>query len=105
MAPLDLRYALRGDFFRHRLQPMFSLRYVAKQDRISKEFGEIPAPEFTVLDFHTTWQLNAKMAANVGVNNLLDRAYFEHLSRAVRGGKTPIYSPGRSFTLGFNYTF
>ncbi|MGV4477681.1 TonB-dependent receptor domain-containing protein [Ornithobacterium rhinotracheale] len=105
MAPLDLRYALRGDFFRHRLQPMFSLRYVAKQDRISKEFGEIPAPEFTVLDFHTTWQLNAKMAANVGINNLLDRAYFEHLSRAVRGGKTPIYSPGRSFTLGFNYTF
>jgi len=96
-APLDLRYALSGGFLNNKLQPFFAYRYVLKQDRISKTFGETQTPSFSTLDFNIAYQLNNYIEASAGIQNLFDESYYEHLNRPVKGQPRAVYSPGRSF--------
>jgi iron complex outermembrane receptor protein len=69
-----------------------------EQNRISKDFGEIKSPSFTVVDVNIKYTLSKAFNLSLGVNNLLDEAYFEHLNRSIAGtAKRPIFSPGRNF--------
>ncbi len=97
--PLDLRYSLGGHFFKDKLYPEFSLRNVSKQNRISSDYGETKTPAFSLLDFKSTYSFNDKIQMIVGVRNITDQAYYEHLSRSVKGSQRPIYAPGRSYYL------
>ncbi len=96
IAPFDLRYALVGSYFDGKLKPEASVRYVTQQDRISASFGETVTPTFTLIDVKVQYQISGSLNAIVGVNNLLDVAYFEHLTRSVRSTPNAIMSPGRN---------
>jgi len=103
IAPLDIRYTLMGKYFNNTLFPIVSIRHVIKQDRISEEFGETKTPSFTLLDATISYRFLKFCSATVGVNNLLDQAYYEHLSRSVKGSDpTPIYAPGRNVFVSLN---
>ncbi len=96
--PMQFRYRLLGSFIKHKLNAELSFRNSFKQNRVAESYGETKTPAFQVVDIDASYQLNKWLTLSSGIQNLLDEAYYEHLSRSVRGGDTrPIYSPGRSF--------
>jgi iron complex outermembrane receptor protein len=105
IAPLDLRYQLTGTYLDNRLRPQLVLRHAAKQSRTSNEFGETATPAFTLLDVRVEYALSNQLSVNLGVNNLFDEAYFEHLNRSVRGTMDPIFAPGRNVFANLNFSF
>lgn len=106
IAPLDLRYHLSGSYFKKRLSPYITLRYVIEQNRISPEFGENASPSFGLIDLGLSFQVHRIFGITAGVQNLLDANYYEHLTRSSRGANAqPIYAPGRSYFLSFNLDF
>ncbi|SEP69371.1 iron complex outermembrane recepter protein [Solimonas aquatica] len=91
-------------------------RLVAAQHRVQPGYGNVVGQDlgqtagFTTLALNLAWQPTPKLLASAGVDNVLDRAYAEHLSRggsAVAGYPTAsrVYEPGRFFwarlKLGF----
>ncbi len=105
IAPLDLRYSLSGNFIGGKLRPEVTFRHVLRQARISEEFGETETPSFSLLNASLTYQLTGITRMNLGVNNLFDENYYEHLNRSVRGGASPIFEPGRNFFASVNFVF
>lgn len=94
--PLDLRYTLTGNYFNNKLFPELNFHYAMKQKRISDEFGESSTPAFMVVDVKVSYYLADKIKLNLGIYNLFDENYYEHLSRSVKGTTNYIYSPGRN---------
>ncbi len=105
IAPLDLRYSLSGSFIEGKLRPEVTFRHVLRQARISEEFGETETPSFSLLNASLTYQLTEITRVNLGVNNLFDENYYEHLNRSVRGSASPIFEPGRNFFASVNFVF
>ena len=103
--PLDSRYALGANLCKKKFQPEFSIRHSFKQNRIARDFGETETPSFTLADFKLSYFASDYFKLIGGVRNIFDEAYYEHLSRSVKGtDNEPIYAPGRSFyvTLAIN---
>jgi iron complex outermembrane receptor protein len=105
IAPLDLRYAISGSYLNNTLLPLITFRYVLKQDRISHAFGETATASFNLLDFVLTYQFSQYLGATVGVQNIFDETYYEHLNRFVKDQPYPIYAPGRNFYLSVFLNF
>ncbi len=105
IAPLDFRYALYANYLEGKLRPEVSFRYVAQQSRVSKEFGERKSPSFNLLDIKVGYRITKNLSVNAGMNNILDKNYFEHLSRSVRGANAPIFAPGRNVFGNVKYSF
>lgn len=100
IAPLDFRYEVSGHFLNDKFLPSAQIRHVVKQDRISTDFGETSTPGFTLLDILMTYRIAKSWQVNVGIYNLFDKTYYEHLNRSVRSATArPIYAPGRSFLI------
>ena len=100
IAPIDLRYTAMAYFVKNRLGPEATVRFVGAQNRISREFGENVSPEFTAVDLNVHYELIDGLSVSVGVLNVFDVAYFEHLNRSVRApGAPPLYAPGRNITF------
>jgi iron complex outermembrane receptor protein len=97
--PLDIRYKLGAHLCKQKFTPELSLRYSAKQNRIAENYGETETPDFTVFDFKAKYQLTDYFQIIGGIRNLFDEAYYEHLSRSVKGSNDAIYAPGRNFYL------
>lgn len=104
--PLDLRLHLKGQFFRQRLEPRITLRQVWTQSRISSEFGEMKTDGFFLVDVQAGYQIIPSLRLAAGVHNLLDRAYAEHLNRAVSNTlpRARILEPGRNFFLTASFS-
>lgn len=105
IAPFDLRYVLSGSYLKNKLKPEATLRHVTGQDRISQEFGETNTPSFTLLDVKVGYAFTDQLSANIGINNLFDENYYEHLNRSVRGSNSPIFAPGRNFLVNVSFLF
>ncbi|MDA3824207.1 MAG: TonB-dependent receptor [Bacteroidales bacterium] len=105
IAPFDISYLLLGSYFNKKLRPEISYRYVLGQSRISSEYGETTTPTFNLLDTKISYKFGSALSLSTGIKNIFNVAYYEHLSRSVRGTPNPIYSPGRSFFVSFNVQF
>jgi iron complex outermembrane receptor protein len=92
------------------------LRAVAAQDRVAVNQGNIVgqdigrSPGFAVLSLNASWKAGAQARISGGIDNLLDQAYAEHISRA--GGAiagfiqtTRVNEPGRTFWLKLDLTY
>jgi iron complex outermembrane recepter protein len=103
--PLDIRLSLSGSYFDGKLNPALTYRYVTEQERVSEEFSENSTPAFSLLDISVDYKLLKSLKMRAGVKNLLDEAYYEHLTRAYSGKPdSPLYAPGRNVYLTLNYT-
>lgn len=83
-------------------------RMVAAQRRVSVNQGNIvgqdlgPSGGFAIFSLNAAWRPSSRMQLSVGVDNLLDRSYSEHLSRGgveVAGFPSPalrLPEPGRN---------
>jgi iron complex outermembrane receptor protein len=56
-------------------------RFVARQDRIDPSFAENATPGFSVWDLRGRWEFAPRAWLEIGVENLLDKEYNEHLTR------------------------
>lgn len=80
--------------------------YNGKQERISKEFGETETPSFILFNISTDYLIKKHIKIKLEIENILNKNYYEHLSRAVRGlNNTPIYERGRSINFSIQYIF
>lgn len=97
--PLDARISVFGQYWQNRITPRITWRQVCRQDRVSTEFGEQETDGFGLLDLQVGVQVIKPLRISVGVQNLLDESYSEHLSRAVSGSMpaTRLLAPGRSW--------
>ncbi len=84
------------------------VRAVASQDRVDEGRGNIigtdvgPTPGFAVLSLHAGYRASRQVKFTAGVDNLLDKTYAEHVSRAgadVAGFEqtTRVNEPGRTY--------
>jgi len=103
--PMEFRYRLSGSFFQQKLRTEAIYRHSFKQTRIAESYGENETPAFDVVDLKASYALTPKINVRGGVNNLLDEAYYEHLSRNINGSTRPLYSPGRSFYVSVAFNF
>ena len=104
--PMQFRYRLLGSFIQNKLNIELDFRNSFKQNRIAGSYGETKTPAFQVVDIDTSYKVNKWLTVSSGIQNLFDEAYYEHLSRSVRGADArPIYSPGRSFYFSLAFGF
>ncbi len=91
-------------------------RAIAKQDRVDVGSGNIAGQDIgvtgatTVLSFNGGWKPSERLLVTAGIDNLLDKAYAEHISRA--GTAIPgfdqtarVNEPGRTAWLKAQYSF
>ena len=104
--PLDFGITLGCLMFKEKFTPKVTFRRALGQQRVSKEFGETPTPAFSVVNLSGAIKINKSFNASFGVNNVFNTAYYEHLSRSVKGGNPyPIYEPGRNIFATFSYNW
>ncbi|MEZ5561060.1 MAG: TonB-dependent copper receptor [Pseudomonadales bacterium] len=108
MPPLEARVSLVYTADRFTLGGL--VRWVADQDRVDIGRGNVvgqdvaESDDFTVLSVNGSYALSRSVNLSAGVDNLLDDAYAEHLSRA--GASVPgfvqterVLEPGRTLWL------
>lgn len=102
--PLDFRWKLQAE-----LSPVvlsLNYRFAAQQNRVDPGFGELRTPSFSVVDLHSKYEIFRNAYIDAEVSNLFDHAYAEHLNRTLTGNQNMrILERGRSFNLGFTYSF
>lgn len=108
MPPLELRVG--ADYGRGRWHAGALLRHVAAQQRVAVNQGNVvgqdigPSPSFSVISVNAAVELPRGLLLTAGIDNLLDRNYAEHLSRAgsMLSGyvqTTRVNEPGRTLWL------
>jgi iron complex outermembrane receptor protein len=112
MPPLEARTALTYTGERFTVGGL--IRYAADQDRVDIGRGNIvgqdiaPTDAFTILSLNGSYRLSPRLNLSMGIDNLLDETYAEHLSRAgamVSGyvQSQRINEPGRTLWLKVNF--
>lgn len=101
--PFESSVIFSYKFFRNKLIPKFTFRWVAEKSSVSEAQFEKESPGFMVSDVSVYYLFNRYFSLSCGVNNIFDNAYYEHLNRNIVGSKTSLYEPGRVFY--FNLMF
>lgn len=106
IAPLEGRFNLRYVTDRYSLGAY--LRAVAKQNRIAYHQGNIvgydlaTSKSFSTLSFNGSYRLNSSVDLSVGIDNVLNKTYAEHLNKAGNAGFG--YASEEQFnSIGRNY--
>ncbi|MBA4136581.1 MAG: TonB-dependent copper receptor [Opitutus sp.] len=112
LPPLEARLALAYT------RPAWSagglVRAVARQDRVALNQGNIvghdlgPTAGFAVVSLHGSWKPGEHTRLSAGLDNVFNRTYAEHLSRAGAaiagfGQTTRVNEPGRMLWLKFDF--
>jgi len=105
IAPMDLRYSLIGHFLGDKLEVEGTYRHVWAQDRVSTAYKEGASPAFSLIDIKAGYELGKYFQLSAGVQNLLDVAYYEHLSRVIKAMNRPLYAPGRNIFVALTVKF
>ncbi|PCE33968.1 TonB-dependent copper receptor [Burkholderia ubonensis] len=105
MPPLEARFGV--EYTRGAWSAGGLWRVVASQHRyalnegnvVGKDFG--PSAGFGVLSLHAQYNVSKTVQVSVGIDNVLDKAYTEHLNLAGNAGfgyaaNTPVTEPGRT---------
>ncbi len=95
--PLEGRISASYVFLQGKLMPEISLRAVSEQNNISETFGESRTPGFVLANVAVRYAPFQFINISAGVNNIFDKAYYEHLNRRNREDGSSLYEPGRVF--------
>ena len=101
--PLNLNARFSYKLFQEKLTPNLNFRYVAAQNNVSTAMMELTSPSFSLIDFSLKYKHSKNLSIIGGVNNLLDKTYYEHLNRRVLGTDHRLYEPGRVFFVNIVY--
>lgn len=81
----------------NRLLPSLEIRAVADQKHVSAASYEESTPGYVLINLAIGYHPCKYANLNLGVNNLLNKAYYDHLNRKMIGAQTRYYEPGRTF--------
>ncbi len=95
VSPLRAELGLRWDPAEDDRFVEVSSRTVARQDRVAGTRGELETPGYTRVDIQAGHPLPGGVTLRVGVENLLDREYNNHLNAVNPFTATPVPEPGR----------
>jgi iron complex outermembrane receptor protein len=95
--PFESTFSLAYRMFKDKLIPKMSLRVAASQHNTSDAYYEPSTPGFSVLNFSLNYKPVRYVNFTAGVNNLFNKAYYEHLNRKIVGSTLNLFEPGRSF--------
>jgi Outer membrane receptor proteins, mostly Fe transport len=105
IAPFEVNVGLEGYLFGAQVVPSVDVRLVGEQDRVSPEYGEAITQGFWTADVGVRWLLSSRFTFDVGVHNVMDELYSEHLYRKVSGTQERLTAPGRSFEAKLSVQF
>ena len=105
IAPFEVNLGLEGYLFGAQVVPSVDIRLVGEQDRVSPEYGEAITQGFWTADVGVRWLLSSRFTFDVGVHNVMDELYSEHLYRKVSGTQERLTAPGRSFEAKLSVQF
>ncbi len=100
--PLETTVSFFYKFLKGKLVPKISARIVADQRHVSEASYEPYTPGFALLNFSVKYNIVKYVSVAAGVNNMFDRAYYEHLNRKIIGTTGKLYEPGRVFYINVN---
>lgn len=86
------------------LEPSIDIRAVASQNRVSLANYEESTPGYIITNLGLAWQPSKTFKIMAGVNNLLNKAYYDHLNRRIIGTRENFYEPGRSVFVNLKVT-
>ncbi|MBN2175079.1 MAG: TonB-dependent receptor [Bacteroidales bacterium] len=95
--PFESKIVVHYRFFKGKFIPQLSYRIVAAQNHVSEASYEQETPGFSVIGFSFTYLFNKYFTVSGGVDNIFDKAYYEHLNRNIIGSNGNLYEPGRVF--------
>ncbi|HNS17856.1 MAG TPA: TonB-dependent receptor [Bacteroidales bacterium] len=102
--PFESTLVIGYKFLQGRLLPKIKGRIAAHQNHVSKAFYEQTTPGFFVAGFSCSYYHNAHFTITGGVDNIFDKAYYEHLSRRIIGNTYDLYEPGRNFYVNLIFS-
>lgn len=86
-----------------------SYNITSKQSKIARSFGEQETRGYEVMDLKAGLHVSKKLDLGIGVLNVFDEYYNNHLSFSFSNQenfqRSPIPEPGRNFTFFLNYEF
>lgn len=97
--PFEARSTFYYRLFNGGVTPELTIRAVSRKSDVSTSYGETPTPGFAVVNLMISVNYFKFADISIGVNNLFNKVYYEHLNRRVRTTGIPIYEPGRSFFI------
>jgi iron complex outermembrane receptor protein len=97
--PLEGKLALRYNYHSGLFWLEADGRFASNQDRYAESFGESETPAFSVYNFFGGFRATYYLELQVGVQNILDKTYYEHLNRQYRNQpiNSVVWEPGRNF--------
>lgn len=104
-APVRSDLALRYEPPRGRYFVEGSVRSVGDQDRVAARRGELPTNGYTIADIKGGFELFPGLLVRVGVTNLTDEEYVNHLNAKNPFTGLQLAEPGRSFFARASYAF
>jgi len=109
MPPFETRLILDYRFSQMPVWIQLEGRWVGDQDRVSVAYGENSTPGFSLYNLRSGVQVLEGLEVGLSVSNLLDTAYYEHLSRNFAKNTPdagiPLYEPGRNVIMNAVYQF
>lgn len=112
--PLDARFAFQYE--KEKLSAGVIWRLVDSQHRVALDQGNVVGLDlgrnsaFNTLALNAAYRISSDFTLSAGVDNVLDKAYSEHLNKAGSAGfgypaNTRINEPGRQFWVKADYQF
>lgn len=102
--PFEAKLNINYLFFKERMSASIGTRLVAAQNHVSLSYYEKETPGFVILNANYNYVINKTFKVNVGVQNLFNQQYYEHLNRRIVGSSNKLTEPGRSAYLNLVVT-
>lgn len=90
---INLNYVFR----KPKIKSNLGVRLVSSQNQISISAAEEKTPGYILADFSLIYSSVKVLTIQAGINNLFDKAYFDHLNRKIIGQAERLFEPGRTF--------
>ena len=103
--PLSSNIAV--NYKREKFYGVLNARFVSEQTRVSEVFNESESEAFNTVDMKIGYKLFKYLEIDLGVNNVFDEHYYEHLSRPYKNmdEASLLFEPGRNFLITLRAKF
>jgi iron complex outermembrane recepter protein len=95
--PFEAKLNATYQLFGKRLKPGLEIRAVAGQDAVSDASYEESTPGYVITNLLIDIKPYTWLTISTGINNLFNKAYYDHLNRRLAGTTGDLYEPGRTF--------
>lgn len=93
--PFEITGVLDYSLWENKVLTEIKARYVARKKDISVVYNENISKEFYTLDLRIRYKVLPQLDCNLGIKNLLNQNYYEHLNRNILGSSHNLHEAGR----------